>query len=132
MINLEYSTKQMISYSIIVNRNFTLYKDKLLINYMEKLKNILDNIDKKYVLSKVNISIFADFFVNHQVNTEEIISYAIVTFNRLLNYYNREFTDEDIVKELETVMRIYSARTIKKEAVNILEKYNIKQQFAYT
>ena len=131
MINLEYSTKQMISYFIIVNRNFTLYKDKLLINYIEKLKNILDNIDKKYVLSKVNISIFADFFVNHQVNTEEIISYAIVTFNRL-NYYNREFTDEDIVKELETVMRIYSARTIKKEAVNILEKYNIKQQFAYT
>lgn len=132
MINLEYSTKQMISYFIIVNRNFTLYKDKLLINYIEKLKNILDNIDKKYVLSKVNISIFADFFVNHQVNTEEIISYAIVTFNRLLNYYNREFTDEDIVKELETVMRIYSARTIKKETVNILEKYNIKQQFAYT
>ncbi len=132
MINLEYSTKQMISYFIIVNRNFTLYKDKLLINYIEKLKNILDNIDKKYVLSKVNISIFADFFVNHQVNTEEIISYAIVTFNRLLNYYNREFTDEDIVKELETVMRIYSARTIKKEAVNILEKYNIKQQFVYT
>ena len=132
MINLEYSTKQMISYFIIVNRNFTLYKDKLLINYIEKLKNILDNIDKKYVLSKVNISIFADFFVNHQVNTEEIISYAIVTFNRLLNYYNREFTDEYIVKELETVMRIYSARTIKKEAVNILEKYNIKQQFAYT
>lgn len=132
MINLEYSTKQMISYFIIVNRNFTLYKDKILINYIEKLKNILDNIDKKYVLSKVNISIFADFFVNHQVNTEEIISYAIVTFNRLLNYYNREFTDEDIVKELETVMRIYSARTIKKEAVNILEKYNIKQQFVYT
>lgn len=132
MINIEYSTKQMISYFIIVNRNFTLYKDKLLINYIEKLKNILDNIDKKYVLSKVNISIFADFFVNHQVNTEEIISYAIVTFNRLLNYYNREFTDEDIVKELETVMRIYSARTIKKEAVNILEKYNIKQQFVYT
>ena len=28
MINLEYSTKQMISYFIIVNRNFTLYKDK--------------------------------------------------------------------------------------------------------
>ncbi len=132
MINLEYSTKQMISYFIIVNRNFTLYKDKILINYIEKLKNILDNIDKKYVLSKVNISMFADFFVNHQVNTEEIISYAIVTFNRLLNYYNREFTDEDIVKELETVMRIYSARTIKKEAVNILEKYNIKQQFVYT
>ena len=132
MINIEYSTKQMISYFIIVNRNFTLYKDKILISYIEKLKNILDNIDKKYVLSKVNISMFADFFVNHQVNTEEIISYAIVTFNRLLNYYNREFTDEDIVKELETVMNIYSARTIKKEAVNILEKYNIKQQFVYT
>ena len=51
MINLEYSTKQMISYFIIVNRNFTLYKDKILINYIEKLKNILDNIDKKYELT---------------------------------------------------------------------------------
>lgn len=121
MSDLEYSTKQMISYFIIVNRNFTLYKNKLLINYIEKLKEILKNIDKKYVLSKVNISTFANFFVNHQVNTEEIISYAIVTFNRLLNYYHREFTDEDIVKELETVMKIYSARTIKKEAANILE-----------
>ena len=132
MNDLEYSTKQMISYFIILNRNFTLFKDKLLINYIEKLKEILKNTDKNYVLSKVDVSIFSDFFINYQVNTEEIISYAIVTFNRLLNYYNREFTDEDIVKELETVMRIYSARTIKKEAVNILEKYNIKQQFVYT
>lgn len=127
MNKLEYSTKQMIGYFIIVNKNFRLYKDKLLINYIAKLKEILENIDKKYVLSKVDISIFADFFVNHQVDTEEIISYAIVTFNRLLNYYNREFTDKDIVKELETVMKIYSARTIKKEAIDILGKCNPKQ-----
>lgn len=127
MNDLEYSTKQMISYFIILNRNFTLFKDKLLINYIEKLKEILKNTDKNYVLSKVDVSIFSDFFVNYQLNTEEIISYAIVTFNRLLNYYNREFTDKDIVKELETVMRIYSTRTIKTEAINILEKYNLKQ-----
>lgn len=127
MNDLEYSTKQMISYFIILNRNFTLFKDKLLINYIEKLKEILKNIDKNYVLSKVDVSIFSDFFINYQVNTEEIISYAIVTFNRLLNYYNREFTDKDIVKELETVMRIYSTRTIKTEAINILERYNSKQ-----
>lgn len=127
MNDLEYSTKQMISYFIILNRNFTLFKDKLLINYIEKLKEILKNTDKNYVLSKVDVSIFSDFFINYQVNTEEIISYAIVTFNRLLNYYNREFTDKDIVKELETVMRIYSTRTIKTEAINILERYNSKQ-----
>lgn len=127
MNDLEYSTKQMISYFIILNRNFTLFKDKLLINYIEKLKEILKNTDKNYVLSKVDVSIFSDFFVNYQLNTEEIISYAIVTFNRILNYYNREFTDKDIVKELETVMRIYSTRTIKTEAINILEKYNLKQ-----
>ena len=127
MNDLEYSTKQMISYFIILNRNFTLFKDKLLINYIEKLKEILKNTDKNYVLSKVDVNIFSDFFINYQVNTEELISYAIVTFNRLLNYYNREFTDKDIVKELETVMRIYSTRTIKTEAINILEKYNLKQ-----
>ncbi len=127
MNDLEYSTKQMISYFIILNRNFTLFKDKLLINYIEKLKEILKNTDKNYVLSKVDVSIFSDFFINYQVNTEEIISYAIVTFKRLLNYYNREFTDKDIVKELETVMRIYSTRTIKTEAINILERYNSKQ-----
>ena len=127
MNDLEYSTKQMISYFIILNRNFTLFKDKLLINYIEKLKEILKNTDKNYVLSKVDVNIFSDFFINYQVNTEELISYAIVTFNRLLNYYNREFTDKDIVKELEIVMRIYSTRTIKTEAINILEKYNSKQ-----
>lgn len=127
MNDLEYSTKQMISYFIILNRNFTLFKDKLLINYIEKLKEMLKNTDKNYVLNKVDVSIFSDFFINYQVNTEELISYAIVTFNRLLNYYNREFTDKDIVKELETVMRIYSTRTIKTEAINILERYNSKQ-----
>lgn len=88
MNKLEYSTKQMIGYFIIVNKNFRLYKDKLLINYIAKLKEILENIDKKYVLSKVDISIFADFFVNHLVDTEEIISYATVTFQAFFTIFS--------------------------------------------
>lgn len=124
MRNIEYSTKQMIGYFIVVNRKFTQYKEKILTKYIEKLKEELNNTDKKYILSNVNISIFADFYINHQVNTEEIICYAIVTFHKLLNYYHREFNDIDIIKEVETIMKMYSARTIKKEAEEILEKYN--------
>lgn len=126
MSELEYSTKEMIAYFIVVNRKFTSYKDKLLSNYIEELKNELNNTKKMYILSNININIFANFFINHQVNAEEIFCYAVVTFNRLLNYYYKDFNDLDIVKEVETVMRMYSARTIKKEAVEILNKYNIK------
>ena len=120
MEELEYSTKQMIAYFIVTNQNITQYKEKLLLNYIETLKKSLKNIDKKYILNKVNVNFFADFSINYQVNVEEIICYAIVTFNRLLNYYHREFTDEDIIKELEIVMRMLSTRTVKKEAKNIL------------
>lgn len=124
MKELEYSTKQMIGYFLVVNKKFKDYKDKLLLNYMEELKKELNSTEKMYILGKVKISKFADFIINHQVNTEEIFCYAIVVFNRLLNYYHREFSDEDIIKEVENIMRMFSVRTIKTEAENILSKYS--------
>lgn len=124
MKELEYSTKQMIGYFLVINRKFENYKDKLLFNYIEELKKELNSTEKMYILGKVKISEFANFIINHQVNTEEIFCYAIVVFNRLLNYYHREFSDKDIIKEVENVMIMYSARTVKREAENILKKYN--------
>lgn len=124
MKDLEYSTKQMIGYFLVVNRKFKDYKEKLLFNYIEELKKELNNTEKMYILGKVKISEFANFIINHQVNTEEIFCYAIVVFNRLLNYYHRDFSDEDIINEVENVMKMYSVRTIKREVENILNQYN--------
>lgn len=121
MKEIEYSTKQMIGYFIVVNRKFEIYKDKTLNNYIEELKKELKNTEKMYILKDVNISDFATFIINHQVNTEELLCYAIVVFNRLLKYYHREFYEKDIIGEVENIMLMYSARTIKKEAKEILE-----------
>lgn len=119
----EYSTKQMIGYFLVVNKSFTNYNEKLLHNYINKLKEELETTEKMYILGKVNIKDFADFFINYQVNAEEIICFAIVVFNRLLNYYNRKFGDKEIIKEVETIMRLYSPRTVQKEAKTVLDKF---------
>lgn len=117
--NIEYSTKQMIAYFLLTNNEIKDYKDKTLSNYIKVLEEKINNIDLIYVLNKVNVKQFSDFLIRHIVNTEELFCYATVIFNRLLNYYNREFNDNDIIKETELIMSMFSARTILTEAKKI-------------
>lgn len=121
MNDIEYSTKQMIAYFLVVNERITKYKDKSLSNYLKELKIELENTNEKYVLNRVNVSKFADFVMKISVNIEELFNYAIVVFGRLLNYYNREFNETDIIKETEIVMTMYSVRTIIPQVHKIIE-----------
>ncbi len=52
---------------------------------------------EKHILNRVNVSKFAFFVIKHSVNVDEIFYYAVVVFNRLLNYYHREFKENDII-----------------------------------
>lgn len=122
MRDIEYSAKQMIAYFIVVSERIANYKDKQLSNYIRELKIELENTSENYILTRVNVSKFALFAIKHSVNIDEIFYYAIVVFNRLLNYYNREFKEDDIIKEVEIAMTTYSARTIINEAYKIMEK----------
>jgi len=122
MNSIEYSTKQMIAYFIVASERITDYKDKLLSNYIKELKIELENTSEKYILNRVNVSKFAFFVIKHSLNVDEIFYYAVVVFNRLLNYYHREFKEDDIIKEVEIVMTTYSARTIITEAKKVLSQ----------
>lgn len=126
MKNIEYSTKQMIAYFLIINEKVKIYKNKLLSNYIKELKIELENTNENHILSKVEVKLFANFPIKHFVNTNEIFYYAIVVFNRLLNYYNRDFNNQDIIKETEFVMTMFSARTITSEVNKIIEKIKNK------
>ncbi len=118
--NIEYSTKQMIAYFLLTNEQLKEYKDKTLSNYIKTLEEKINSIDLIYVLNKVDVKQFADFSIKHIINNDELFCYAIVIFNRLLNYYNREFNEKDIIKETELIMSMFSVRTIVTEAKKIL------------
>lgn len=120
MKEIEYSTKQMIGYFIITNRYVKKYKTLTMKNYLITLKNKLEKVDANDVLKTINLSLLEDLFITPKLNAEEIFYYGIVVFHRLLSYYNREFTQLDIINETEIAMRIYSSRTIMYAADNII------------
>lgn len=119
---LEYSTKEMIAYFLVANKNISNFKDKTISNYRQEIIKTMQNIEKKYILNKVNTRKFCEFPITYSINIQEILNYATVIFYRLLNYYNREFTENDLIKEIEFVMTKFSPRTINNEISRISSK----------
>lgn len=126
MNELEYTTKEMIAYFLVANRNISDFKNKTVSNYRQELIQTMKNIEKKYILNKVNTEKFYEFPIKYSIRIEEILNYATVIFYRLLNYYNREFTEEDLIKEIEFVMTRFSIRTINDEIARIGSNISIK------
>lgn len=122
MKEIEYTTKQMIGYFIITNRYVKKHRPLTMKSYMITLINKLEKAEQKDILKTVDMSLLDDLFITPTLNEEEIFYYGIVVFDRLLNYYNREFTEIDIVNETEIAMRIYSSRTIMYAADKIINK----------
>ena len=122
MEKIEYSTKQMIGYFIITDRYVRKHKTLSIKNYLFTLQNKLENINPNDILKTIDMSLLENLFITPKLNDEEIFAYGIVVFHRLLNYYNREFTQIDIINETEIAMRIYSSRTIMYAAEDIINK----------
>lgn len=118
--NTEYSTKQAICYFVMSYKNLKGSKELNLCNWVKELINIIEFTEEN-VLEKVDSIIYAEFPFYYSLNIEEILSFALVVFHRLLSYNNVIF-EKDIVEELKITMRLYSSRTIFTEADNILSK----------
>lgn len=122
MKGIEYSTKQMIGYFIITNRYVKKNRPLTMKSYIITLINKLEKVEQNDILKTIDLSLLEDLFITPTLNEEEIFYYGIVLFDRLLNYYNREFTEIDIVNETEIVMRIYSTRTIMYAADDVINR----------
>ncbi len=118
--NEEYTTKQVICYFVMSYRKLKESKEINLGNWVKELINIIE-FEEENVLEKVDSNIYAEFPFYHSLNVEEILSFALVVFHKLLLSNNTIF-DKDIVEELKATMRLYSSRTIFAEADNILSK----------
>ena len=118
--NTEYSTKQAICYFVLSYKNLKESKELNLCNWVKELINIIEFTEGN-VLEKVDSIIYAEFPFYYSLNIQEIFSFALVVFYRLLSSNNVIF-EKDIVEELKSIMRLYSSRTIFAEANNILNK----------
>lgn len=118
--NTEYTTKQAICYFIMSYRNLKESKELNLCNWIKELINIIEFTEEN-VLEKVDSNIYVEFPFYHSLNIEEILSFALVVFYRLLSA-NNTILEKDIVEELKFIMRLYLSRTIFTEANNILSK----------
>lgn len=118
--NTEYTTRQVICYFVMSYKNLKENKQLHLCNWVKELINIIEFTEEN-VLEKVDSIIYAEFPFYYSLNIEEILSFALVVFNRLLSSNNVIF-EKDIVEELKNIMRLYSSRTIFAEADNILNK----------
>lgn len=119
--DIEYTPKQVLAYYIVGFKNTKNYKNKKIEIYIKEIIKSIENINPKEIIDKININLISNFPFFYSINNEELLSYAIVVFNRLLSS-NNTISEKDIVEELKNTMRLYSSRTIFLEADNVLNK----------
>lgn len=118
--DIEYTTKQTLSYYIMAFKKVEKNEKIELENYIKAVIEEVENIEQTEILKTIDTGLIAEFPFYHTINNEELLAYAIIVFDRLLNS-NREFNEYDIVKELEVVMKLNSSRNILYNAEKILE-----------
>lgn len=118
---IEYTTKEMLGYFLMAYKKVQENREERLADYIRELMCLLKSIDKNKILDNIDVSLIANYYFNHLVNCDELMCYGLVVFYRLLNS-NKDIKERDIISQLETEMRLFSARTIIIEAENILNK----------
>lgn len=109
--------KDMIAYMVYSSEKITEYTDKTIENYVRILMNNLKNVPIGQVLFQVDLRLFNYFNYHAILNNEEIINYAILIYKRLLNYFNREFSDKEIINESKIIFDKHSVRTAKEAVI---------------
>lgn len=115
---LQITQKEMIAYMIFSSDKIIDYTDKTIENYTNVLIKNIDKVPIGQVLFHIDLRLFNLFEFNASLNKEEVLNYAILIYRRLLNYFNRKFTNEDIIKESKFIFQNYSVRTAKDEVIS--------------
>lgn len=121
MSDVEYSMKESIAYILLGFRKMKKSRGKTLVEYIETVIEMLETIDKKKLIEKMDTELIADFPFHYTLNSKEIVSYAVVLFDILLKA-NRVINEKNIISELKVVMKLYSTRNVSEKAKNILKK----------
>ena len=119
--NIEYTTKEMLGYFLGANKKVQEKQELTLKEYIRQLVIAIESIDKKYILTEIDVSKIADFPFAHILNNEEMMCYGLSVFYNLLNS-NKHITESDIISQTETEMRLYSSRKIIDKAEKLLDK----------
>ena len=119
--NIEYTTKEMLGYFLVANKKAQEKQELTLKEYIRQLVIAIESIDKKYILTEIDVSKIADFPFAHILNNEEMMCYGLSVFYNLLNS-NKHITESDIISQTETEMRLYSSRKIIDKAEKLLDK----------
>ena len=116
----ELTQKEMVAYIIYSSKKIDKFSDKTLENYIEILQQDLINTNIGQVLCKIDLRLFNNFEFKAKLNHSEIIVYAKLIYKRLLNYFDKKFTDEDIIKESIFIFKEYSVRTAMEAVYGLL------------
>ena len=119
--NIVYTTKEMLGYFLVANKKVQEKQELTLKEYIRQLVIAIESIDKKYILTEIDVSKIADFPFAHILNNEEMMCYGLSVFYNLLNS-NKHITESDIISQTETEMRLYSSRKIIDKAEKLLDK----------
>lgn len=119
--NIEYTTKEMVGYFLVANKKVQEKQELNLKEYIRQLVIAIESIDKKYILTEIDVSKIAEFPFAHILNNEEVMCYGLIVFYNLL-HSNKHITESDIISQTETEMRLYSSRNIIDKAEKLLDK----------
>ncbi len=108
----ECSIEKMIGYFIETSRNITELKNKTLINYITELIKLLNNVPQETICNRINTLLIDRYFKlpeekYRKIQSNYIVNYAAKIFFDLLNYQNKEFTEEDIIYKTKLIMDKY-------------------------
>lgn len=119
LLKKEYSTKEVLGYMIYTFEEIQENND--MDTLLEYLVSNLVNVDKEMMKEKVESYLISNFYFYQHMNGKEALCFAFVTFYEL-SKTNKKITKEDIVIQLESLMKLYSVRTIFDAATYCLEK----------
>ena len=83
--NIEYTTKEMVGYFLVANKKVQEKQELNLKEYIRQLVIAIESIDKKYILTEIDVSKIAEFPFAHILNNEEVMCYGLIVFYNLLH-----------------------------------------------
>ena len=104
------SQLELTAYILVVSRELTNYKDKTLDNYINLLENEFEITPVNAILDKAKTRLYDKINPRHTLNFKECINYAKLIFYYLLQYSNKQFSENEIISVAESVYRNNSVR----------------------
>lgn len=105
----ECSIEKMIGYFIEANRKITEVKDKTVTNYVAVVVTLLNTVPQEIICNRINTLLIDKYFKlpeekYRKIQSDFIVNYAAKVFADLLNYSNKEFTEEDIIYKTKLIL----------------------------